>query len=189
MQGIAVIEPTRFASASYDKTVRIWAPLDGRCVAALKGHTAPVVAISTVATTVCLSRALLVSGSLDKTARVWDADAANCLAVLKGHADAVRCVGCLSDGRPFTGSDDGKLFVWPPPPPRLATKLSPDNGVMGATPFVVAHVAAYGHGATVLSACQAVGVPGSPVRSFPSHRSKFFPFPSLIVCVFHPACF
>jgi len=55
----------RFASASRDCTVRIWATESGDCLATLGGHTGTVYAL-TVA-----DDDTLVSGSEDKTLRVW----------------------------------------------------------------------------------------------------------------------
>ena len=110
MQGLAVVGTSRLASASYDKSVRVWAP-DGRCVASLRGHTAPVCSVAALPDGV-----RLLSGSLDKTARLWDVEAdkhaGGLLVVLKGHTDAVRCVGTLPDGRLWTGSDDASLRLW-----------------------------------------------------------------------------
>ena len=59
---------TRIATASFDRTVKLWDAATGQEVFTLRGHTAGVV---------CLAFSpdghRLASGSIDWTARVWDA--------------------------------------------------------------------------------------------------------------------
>jgi len=54
------------ASASQDRTIRLWDTVSWKPVRRLEGHTAPVDAI-----TVSSSRKLLASASADKTIRLW----------------------------------------------------------------------------------------------------------------------
>ena len=56
-----------FATASADKTARLWDPATGELLRKLKGHTSQVFCVA-------FSRGagLLATGSLDNTARLWD---------------------------------------------------------------------------------------------------------------------
>jgi ankyrin repeat protein len=62
---LAVLSDGRLASASWDKTIRVWRPSTGVCEAVLEGHTITVWALAV------LPDGRLASGSADKTVRVW----------------------------------------------------------------------------------------------------------------------
>jgi tetratricopeptide (TPR) repeat protein len=59
---------SRIATASFDRTVKLWDTLTGREVFTLRGHTAGVLALA-----FSPDGHRIVSGSIDYTARVWDA--------------------------------------------------------------------------------------------------------------------
>jgi hypothetical protein len=62
---LAVLPDGQLASASYDKTVRVWRPSTGACEAVLEGHTSAVAALAV------LPDGRLASANYDKTVRVW----------------------------------------------------------------------------------------------------------------------
>ncbi|GGL68606.1 hypothetical protein GCM10010129_10000 [Streptomyces fumigatiscleroticus] len=114
------------ATASWDKTVKLWDVTDPRHpsgLATLTGHRAPVrsVAFSPVGHT-------LATGSDDHTARLWDvADPRRpaALATLKGHRASVRSVAFSRDGRAVaTGSEDGTAGLWDATRPRRPGRLA-----------------------------------------------------------------
>src|SRR5947207_2976392 len=72
------------ASASYDKTVRLWDAATGAALQTLEGHTAGVnaVAFSPDGRTVA-------SASYDHTVRLWDAATGAALQTLEGHTAVV----------------------------------------------------------------------------------------------------
>ena len=91
---------SRFASASDDRTARIWDP-QGKTIAVLSGHSAPVMAIA-------FSRdgAMVATGSADCTARLWDAATGRPLAVFQ-HNAPVNSLAFNPDGQTLaTGSGD-----------------------------------------------------------------------------------
>ncbi len=113
------------ASASADKTILIWDPLQGGPPQhALSGHTDTVysVAWSPDAT-------LLASASADKTILIWDARLGGPpKQTLLGHTDAVYSVAWSPDGQFIaSGSNDGTTRIWDAHTGSLAQHLLNNN--------------------------------------------------------------
>ncbi|KAK3305078.1 uncharacterized protein B0T15DRAFT_383696, partial [Chaetomium strumarium] len=82
----------RLASASYDKTVKIWDPTTGQCVATLEGHSG---SVNSVAWSPDARR--LASASSDETVKIWDPTTGQCVATLEGHRNSVNSVAWSPD--------------------------------------------------------------------------------------------
>ena len=95
------------ASASYDKTVRVWEAATGSCYSVLEGHTGPVRVIAFSS-----DGQLVTSASEDKTVRVWEVATGSSCSVLT-HTDFVRAVAFSPDSQLVTSaSDDKTVRVW-----------------------------------------------------------------------------
>jgi WD40 repeat protein len=96
------------ASASGDKTIRLWGGYTGEIKRTLNGHLDTVwsVAISPDGQT-------LVSGSADKTIRLWSLCGSEQPRILSGHSNWVTSVAISPDGNTLTsGSTDGTIKLW-----------------------------------------------------------------------------
>ena len=78
------------ASASDDRTVRLWDPATGQTLHTLTGHTDWVRALCAVPITG--GRHLLASASDDRTVRLWDLATGQTLHTLTGHTDSVNAL-------------------------------------------------------------------------------------------------
>ncbi|KAL1539671.1 Notchless protein 1 [Salvia divinorum] len=96
------------ASASFDKSVKLWNGVTGSFVAAFRGHVGPVYQISWSA-----DSRLLLSGSKDLTLKVWDIRTQKLKQDLPGHADEVFAVDWSPDGEKVaSGGKDKVLKLW-----------------------------------------------------------------------------
>uniref|UniRef100_UPI00398E6AA1 notchless protein homolog 1 n=1 Tax=Pristiophorus japonicus TaxID=55135 RepID=UPI00398E6AA1 len=96
------------ASASFDKSVKLWDGRTGKYLASLRGHVSAVYQIAWSA-----DSRLLASGSSDSTLKVWDVKAQKLSVDLPGHADEVYAVDWSPDGqRVASGGKDKVLRIW-----------------------------------------------------------------------------
>ena len=108
ISGLCSLGKGLFASASDDRTIRIWQKDSGECVKTLLGHTSCITDASS------LGKNLIASGSCDETVRVWNVESGDCK-VLLGHTDWVHSVcpllpaGC---GLLASASKDRTVRIW-----------------------------------------------------------------------------
>jgi WD40 repeat protein len=111
VRGVAFSPDGRLlATASIDRTARLWDPATGECVRTLTGHAEAVhgVAFSP-------DGRLLATASDDRTAKIWDPVTGECVRTLTGHAAGLRGVAFSPDGRLLaTASIDKTARLWDP---------------------------------------------------------------------------
>lgn len=96
------------ASASFDKSVKVWDGKSGKFLATLRGHVHRVYQITWSA-----DSRLLCSGSSDSTLKVWDMRTRKLMLDLPGHSDEVYAVDWSPDGqRVCSGGKDKVLKLW-----------------------------------------------------------------------------
>jgi WD40 repeat protein/serine/threonine protein kinase len=96
------------ASASEDRTVKVWDAATGQEILSLEGHAGWVYGVA-----YSPDGRRLASASRDKTVKVWDAATGQELLKLQGHTDQVRSVAYSPDGRRLaSASYDHTVKVW-----------------------------------------------------------------------------
>ncbi len=96
------------ASASFDKSIRLWDGKSGKFLAVLRGHVQAVYQLAWSA-----DSRLIVSGSADSTLKLWTARSGKLNTDLPGHGDDVYTVDWAPDGqRVVSGGKDKVLRLW-----------------------------------------------------------------------------
>jgi ribosome assembly protein 4 len=96
------------ASASFDKSVRLWDGVTGAFIAVLRGHVQRVYMV-------CFSAdsRLLLSASADSTSKIWSMKTRKMECELPGHEDEVYAADWSPDGeRVGTGGKDRQVKIW-----------------------------------------------------------------------------
>jgi hypothetical protein len=98
------------ASASVDKTLRLWRIADGECVRTLVGHEKWVTSVCSLGP----DSGLIASASLDNTLRLWRIADGECVQTLVGHESVVTSVCSLGPdaGLIASASWDMTLRLW-----------------------------------------------------------------------------
>lgn len=96
------------ASASEDKTIKLWDTSGQHELLTLSGHTRAVTSVA-----ISPDGRRLASSSSDKTIRIWDVEKKQVVRTISSHTDSVNRVAYSPDGRWFaSGSVDGTLKLW-----------------------------------------------------------------------------
>jgi len=119
-----------FASASQDKTVKIWAVEEGEVQGVLKGHKRGVWSVKFAPKETpsiigengpAAGKGLILTGSGDKTIKIWSLSDYTCLRTFEGHTNSVLKVAWLNIPRSDSGKKhtqvasaggDGLVKVW-----------------------------------------------------------------------------
>ncbi|KAL8296240.1 hypothetical protein RB600_001637 [Gaeumannomyces tritici] len=96
------------ASASHDRTVKLWDAATGDCRATLEGHSDSVNSVA-----FAYDGKTVASASIDNTVKLWDTATGGCRATLEGHSSDVNSVAFAHDGKTVaSASDDNTVKLW-----------------------------------------------------------------------------
>ncbi|XP_055950651.1 notchless protein homolog 1-like isoform X2 [Argiope bruennichi] len=93
------------ATASFDKSIKLWNGRTGKYISSLHGHVQQVYQISWSA-----DSRLLVSGSADSTLKVWDMRTFKLMIDLPGHSDEIYAVDWSPDGQRVVSGGKDKVI-------------------------------------------------------------------------------
>ncbi|KAL8296176.1 hypothetical protein RB600_001591 [Gaeumannomyces tritici] len=98
----------KLASASDDRTVKLWDAATGACVTTFRGHSDWVNSVAFSA-----DGQKLASASRDDTVKLWDAATGACVTTFEGHSHSVSSVAFSADGQKLaSASDDRTVKLW-----------------------------------------------------------------------------
>ncbi|MCY7323671.1 MAG: caspase family protein [Phormidesmis sp. CAN_BIN36] len=127
------------ASASADKTIKLWNIADGSQIRTLTGHRDRVTTLS-----FRNDGKLLASGSADKTIKLWNVADGSLSSTLKGHNDEITAVRFSPNGRLLaSGGYDNTLRLW--------YRNSPASIVIGRHQLAIAAIAFSPNGRSIAS--------------------------------------
>jgi WD40 repeat protein len=95
----------QLASASKDRTVKIWDPVTGQCTATLDQVNADVIAWIP-------NTARLASGGADGEVGIWDSTTSTCLQTFQGHEDRVWSLAVSPNGNWLAAGFRTKIEIW-----------------------------------------------------------------------------
>jgi dipeptidyl aminopeptidase/acylaminoacyl peptidase len=122
-------DSSRLASASLDRSVRIWGVDPSDTPTTLKGHSESVLSVAWSP-----DGGRLASASSDKTIRLWDPASGRLFTTLKGHREAVRYIAWRPNGACLaSASDDKTIHLWDPISGRLLESVKSQAYVTGLT--------------------------------------------------------
>jgi WD40 repeat protein len=112
------------ATASADRTVRIWDVATGEVLNTLRGHTEGVIGVAWSP-----DGTRLLTHSRDETARVWDAETGEALLVFREHEELVVDAQWSPDGQFIASTaQDSFTYVWSPEDGRTLLFVNPSHG-------------------------------------------------------------
>ncbi|MDZ8090476.1 MAG: ribosome assembly protein 4 [Nostoc sp. DedQUE05] len=98
----------QLASASDDKTIKIWDVSSGKLLKSLTGHSDVVNSIAYNP-----NKQQLASASADKTIKIWDVSSGKLLKTLTGHSDVVNSIAYSPNGQQLaSASRDKTIKIW-----------------------------------------------------------------------------
>ncbi|KAK9100240.1 hypothetical protein Scep_023670 [Stephania cephalantha] len=108
-----------FASASHDRTARVWSMDRIQPLRIMAGHLSDVDCVRWHA-----NCNYIATGSSDKTVRLWDVQSGECVRIFIGHRSMILSLAMSPDGRYMaSGDEDGTIMMWDLSSGRCVTPL------------------------------------------------------------------
>jgi WD40 repeat protein len=122
---------TQLASASWDKTIKLWDPTTGELRKTLTGHSDSVTAVAFTH-----DGTQLASASWDKTIKLWDPTTGELRKTLNSHSSWVNAVAFTHDGTQLASASwDNTIKLWDPTTGELRKTLNGHSSRVTAVAF------------------------------------------------------
>jgi WD40 repeat protein len=106
VSSIVVVQDNVLASASSDKTIKLWNISKETVIKTLSGHTDEIVSLE-----ISRDRNYLISGSKEGNIIIWDISKAIIDKILTGHNESVVNLAVFSDGN-FLSASMSQIIIW-----------------------------------------------------------------------------
>ena len=112
---VCKINENKIASASCDKSIRIWDLDNYICYQIFEGHSGFIWSLVNVEINFGNkgeTKKLLASASSDKTIKFWDLEENRCYKTIVAHDKEITTLANLKDGNLISGSLDSTIKIW-----------------------------------------------------------------------------
>jgi WD40 repeat protein len=151
ISSLAFNKKNLLASASWDKTIKLWNIHAGKLLKTLIGHTGSVESVA------FSNGIILASASWDNTIKLWNINTGALLNTLKGHSNAVQTVTFNQKDVLASGSYDKTIKLWDIYAGKLLETLTGHEGYISSLAFLEMEgwklgMESYGNGSILASA-------------------------------------
>jgi WD40 repeat protein len=154
------------ATASYDRTVRLWDMADGKCLRKLTGHTDAVRALALSA-----NGTRVASAGSDLSIRMWNVNDGSSLKSWHGHEDVIRALAFAPNGKLLiSAANDRTIKVWDAEEGALVRSIPDESQVQSVACSPDGLLLASGNANNSVELWQLDT--GAPWKSLPGHSGR-----------------
>ncbi len=111
---LVCLSENTIASTSYDRTVKIWDTISGKCLRTLLGHVGPVLCLANFKELdpTGIERNVIISGGADGLIKVWNGSNGNCIRTMRDSISWINSLIYLGDDLIASAGYDRTINIW-----------------------------------------------------------------------------